>query len=106
MQRVDIGTLVVPSIWWENSPLTIHEGWMAGLPVVAAGHGGMQEFVEHERNGLTFTPGSASSLRSALQRLIDDRELLARLRGGIPQVTPIDDHARELDALYARARRP
>ncbi len=92
--------LVVPSIWYENSPLTIHEAFLAGIPVVASGHGGMRELVRDGVNGLTFGPGSVRSLRAALMRLIDDRDLLARLRQGIPAVKSIEDNAAEIEELY------
>ena len=57
LARADV--MVVPSIWYENSPLTLHEAFLAGVPVIAAAHGGMQEFVRDGANGLTFRPGAA-----------------------------------------------
>ena len=36
-----IDVLVVPSLWLENSPLVIHEAFMAGIPVVGARIGGI-----------------------------------------------------------------
>jgi glycosyltransferase involved in cell wall biosynthesis len=98
--------LVVPSLWWENSPLTIHEAFLAGVPVVAAGHGGMAEFVQDGLNGLTFQPGNAVSLRGVLRRLVDDRTLLQRLAHGPMQVSEMGAHAQELEALYAEIGRP
>ncbi len=92
--------LVVPSIWYENSPLTIHEAFLAGVPVVASGHGGMKELVRHGLSGLNFLPGDATSLRQALTRLIEDPALLPRLRRGIPAVKSIADNAVEIEALY------
>ena len=92
--------LVVPSIWYENSPLTLHEARIAGVPVVASAHGGLLELVEHEVDGLVFQPGSAAALRVALERLAGDRALLERLRLCIPPVQEIGGHARELEAIY------
>ena len=92
--------LVVPSIWYENSPLTIHEAFLAGVPVVASGHGGMKELVRDGVNGLNFKPADAGSLRRTLNRLIEDRALLAKLREGIPAVKSIEDNASELEGLY------
>jgi glycosyltransferase involved in cell wall biosynthesis len=92
--------LVIPSTWYENSPLTLHEAFLAGLPVVAAGHGGMAEFVKHEESGLHFRPGSADALRAALQRLLDEAGLLDRLARRVPQVKSIEENARELEACY------
>ena len=97
----DADVLVVPSIWYENSPLTIHEAYLSGIPVVASDHGGMRELVPHGRSGLTFRPGNPRSLRHALQRLIDDPALLPRLADGIPQIKSIEANTEEIDALYS-----
>jgi glycosyltransferase involved in cell wall biosynthesis len=100
MLLAEADVLVIPSTWYENSPLTVHEAFLAGLPVVAAGHGGMAEFVVHEQNGLHFEPGNAVSLRAALQRLIDDEALLARLAPSASRVKSIEENARELENCY------
>ena len=92
--------LVVPSIWYENSPLTIHEAFLAGIPVITSAHGGMQELVPDGICGLTFKPGSAADLRHVLTRLIEDRSLLPRLQEGIPDVKSIASNAAEIDTLY------
>jgi glycosyltransferase involved in cell wall biosynthesis len=94
--------LVVPSTWYENSPLTLHEARIAGVPVVASAHGGLLELVEHEVDGLVFQPGSAAALRAALERLAGNRALLERLRASSRGVEDIRDHARGLEALYAK----
>jgi glycosyltransferase involved in cell wall biosynthesis len=96
--------LVTPSIWYENSPLTIHEAFMAGTVVVTSDHGGLRELVNHEVNGLTFQPGSAALLRAALLRLALDRQLLARLAAQRTPVMSIEEHAAALDRVYASVR--
>lgn len=93
--------LVVPSLWYENSPLTIHEAFLAGLPVVAADHGGQREFVGDTGAGLVFAPADARALRAAIERLAADPALLDRLRARVPAVKDVRDHARELEAMYA-----
>lgn len=97
--------LVIPSLWYENSPLTIHEAFLAGLPVVAADHGGQREFVGETGAGVVFEPGSARALRSALARLADDPAQLDALRRRIPAVKEIGANARELEAMYAAGPR-
>src|SRR5262249_34232063 len=68
----DIDGLVVPSLWPENSPLVIHEAFMAGVPVVGARQGGIAELVLHGVNGLLYDAASVSGLAAALQTLIDE----------------------------------
>src|SRR5262249_5758481 len=41
----DIDVLVVPSLWYENSPLTIQEAFLSSVPVITADKGGMAEAV-------------------------------------------------------------
>lgn len=75
MQSVDV--VIVPSIWWENSPLVIQEAFRNGRPVICSDIGGMAEKVRDGIDGFHFHVGSASDLASLLGRLSDDRKLLA-----------------------------
>lgn len=50
----------------------------AGVPVVASRVGGLPEIVEHERTGL-LTENEPASVRSAIERLMDDTVLAQRL---------------------------
>ena len=95
-----IDVLVVPSIWLENAPFVIREAFTAGVPVVASDLGGMAEMVDHEVNGLLFTPGDADALGRALARLASEPVLVDRLRRGIPPVMTIEDDAAQLRSLY------
>jgi len=96
----EIDVLVVPSIWYENSPLVIHEARMAGAPVVASNAGGMAELVKHEKSGLLFTLGDAASLREALKRIVEDGRLIEDLRRGIPEVKTIEQDAADMLERY------
>ncbi len=51
------------------------EAMAHGLPVVAAGHGGLAEIVAHEQTGLLVAPGDAGALAQALGRLAASAEL-------------------------------
>ena len=102
--------LVVPSIWPETSPLVIREAFLAGVPVVASNIGGIPELVAPDRNGLLFEPGDVDGLRRALLRLIDEPDLLARLKEGAAAtaVRPIDDEVTATRRVYeslVRARK-
>jgi glycosyltransferase involved in cell wall biosynthesis len=110
-ERVDdvyggLDVLVVPSLWPENSPLVIHEAFMHGVPVIAARVGGVPELVGHETNGLLYDPFDPGSLAAALQRLIDDRELLAKLSACVTPVKSIEQDAREWEERYLRLCAP
>ena len=49
--------------------IVILEAWAAGLPVIAACVGGLQQLVSHECDGLHFPSGDAAALTAALARL-------------------------------------
>ena len=100
----EIDVLVVPSLWYENSPLTIHEAFLARVPVVAAGLGGMAEFVQDGANGLHFEFGSSEDLYRKLTMLERDRSLIARL-DRFPAVKTIQENAVELEHLYETLKR-
>lgn len=100
--------IVVPSVWVENSPLVIHEAQQARVPVVTANAGGMAEYVHHEVNGLLFEHRSVDALAEQMQRLVDDPGLATRLgaRGYLlnesGDIPAIEEHARDVEALYER----
>jgi glycosyltransferase involved in cell wall biosynthesis len=96
----EIDVLVVPSIWYENAPLTIHEAFMASVPVITANIGGMKELVRDNENGLLFQAGDSSDLAAIMQKVLDNPGLLDELRKSIKPVTPIASHAIEIRKLY------
>ena len=56
--------LILPSVLYENFPLTIAEAFACGIPVIASRLGAMEEIIEDGQTGLHFTPGNAESLVS------------------------------------------
>jgi glycosyltransferase involved in cell wall biosynthesis len=101
----DLDVVVVPSLWYENSPLTILEAFVAGVPVIAADAGGMAELVRDEVNGLRFRRGDVEDLHATLRRVAGDPEILDRLRRGILPVPTIEEHAVELRERYSNLLR-
>jgi glycosyltransferase involved in cell wall biosynthesis len=96
--------LVVPSLWPENSPLVVHEAFLAGVPVVAARMGGIVGLVEDGKSGLLYAATDDAALSSALMRLIQEPGLLERLATSRPAVKTIERDALEWDAAYEQAR--
>jgi glycosyltransferase involved in cell wall biosynthesis len=85
-----IDWVLVPSIWWENSPLVIQEAFRFGRPVICSDIGGMAEKVRHDVDGLHVPAGEAAAWGATLARLAGDPATWERLRAG---VTPPPDHA-------------
>ena len=96
----DIDWVVVPSRWWENSPLVIQEAFMHGRPVICSDIGGMAEKVTDGVNGLHFTVGDPDHLAQTIAAGGADAGLWEQLRAGIPPVYAMDEHTRNLTAIY------
>ena len=64
---------------WEGFPLSILEAMRAGLPVVASDVGGVREAVIDGENGFVVPRGDRSGFARALQALLDDQSLRARM---------------------------
>jgi len=92
--------LVVPSIWYENSPLTIHEAALAGVPVIASNIGGMAELIERMKNGLLFQVEDTNDLYEKMKLLIDNPRLIKELKGKAEEVKTIEENAKELEGIY------
>ncbi len=91
---------VVPSLWVENSPLTIHEAFLAGVPLLVSDIGGMAELVPNGKGGLQFRTGDPGDLREKILALHRDPELLNRLRRTIPPVKTIQQDAADMESRY------
>jgi len=71
----DCRAVVVPSEWYDNSPLVIYEAFAYSRPVICAKMGGMPELVDHEENGLHFEAGNVESLSTQLKRMWREPEM-------------------------------
>jgi glycosyltransferase involved in cell wall biosynthesis len=58
--------IALPSIWYENQPLSILEAFALGKPVIASNLGGMRELVGENERGLLTPMGDSEALAKAL----------------------------------------
>ncbi|MTB82844.1 glycosyltransferase [Nocardioides sp. zg-578] len=72
----------LPSEWPDPCPTTVLEAMAVGAPLVTTAQGGIADMVAHEESALVVPAGDALSLTAALQRLVDEPELRARLVRG------------------------
>ena len=96
----NIDWVVVPSIWWENSPLVIQEAFQYGRPVICSDIGGMAEKVTHMINGLHFRAGDPVDLARTIRYAVSTPGLWEKLRDGIPEVYAMQDHRATLTRFY------
>lgn len=102
-----LDVLVIPSLWYENTPLVLHSALAARLPVIVSDMGGLVEIVRDGENGLVARAGDPAALAAALERCLREPELLPRLSRQMPAVKSIEAYADELltryDAALAKA---
>jgi glycosyltransferase involved in cell wall biosynthesis len=99
MSNVD--WVIVPSIWWENSPLVIQEAFHFRRPVICSDIGGMAEKVRHGVDGLHFRAGDSADLARTLEYAVATPGLWEQLQAGIRPVYRMEQHVAALEALYA-----
>jgi glycosyltransferase involved in cell wall biosynthesis len=98
MQPVD--WVVVPSIWWENSPLVIQEAFAHRRPVICSDVGGMAEKVQDGVTGFHFRVGDPLSLADTIERAIGDNDIWSSMRARIAAPYEMERHVRKLSQLY------
>ena len=81
MAKID--WVLVPSIWWENSPMVIQEAFVHGRPVICSGIGGMAEKVRDGIDGLHVDVGNPLDWADTLLRAAETPGLWEKLRAGI-----------------------
>ena len=77
MQEMDL--LVIPSRWYENSPLVLLNALATHTPVLVSNVSGMTEFLCPGTNGYSFERGSVDDLFQQLLDLVQSREKLYAL---------------------------
>ena len=73
-QQIDV--LVVPSVWPENSPVTITEAMASGIPVIASDVGGISELVEDGVTGYLIPLRDSLAIAERIGRFLARPELL------------------------------
>ncbi len=68
--------IVVPSEWYDNSPLVIYESFSLGKPVIGSNLGGIPELIDDEKNGFIFEQGNVDQLSEKMTSLIDNADLI------------------------------
>jgi glycosyltransferase involved in cell wall biosynthesis len=104
MNRIyqDIDIVVLPSIWYENSPNVILEAFERKTPVIASNLGGMAELVIHGKDGLLFESSNPFDLASKISLLIEKKNLIEDLSRGIEPVKSLTREVDELEEYYSR----
>jgi glycosyltransferase involved in cell wall biosynthesis len=93
--------VVIPSIWFENSPLVIQEAFHHGRPVICSDIGGMAEKITDDVDGLHFRVRDAHHLAEVITRAATEPGLWDRLHQRISRVHSLQQHTDTLSGLYS-----
>lgn len=94
---------VVPSIWYDNSPMVIYESFMGGTPVIGSKIGGIPELIENGYNGFLFEAGNVIELEKILVDLIENPSRLKKLEEGALESVKkysMENHINKLVEIY------
>ena len=80
MSQADL--LVIPSLWFENSPLVAYQAIQLGLPILASDIGGVPELVHSGVNGELLPPGDAPSWTARLSAILSAPDTLRDYHSG------------------------
>lgn len=96
----DMDLLVIPSRWYENSPLVLLNALATHTPVLVADVAGMTEFLELGTNGCAFERGNADHLHRQLMELVQSREALYSMAKSTSYARMPSVMAKETMAIY------
>jgi len=96
----EVDVLVIPSMWYENTPVVMYEAFATKTPVIATNSGGMAELISLFDGGWVFERGNVAQLASLMQRLIDGPSLVAEANRRIKPVRKIEEHIADLERAY------
>lgn len=96
--------VVMPSTWWENSPVVIQEAFSARRPVICTGIGGMAEKVIDGQTGLHFARNDPVDLADRMAEAVDET-LFARLQSKLPTPSTPIEMAERYAAVFDRVAR-
>ena len=71
--------IVVPSEWYDNSPLVIYEAFAMGKAVIGTPLGGIPELVRPDETGLLFPAGNSEALSESIANLDKNPHLVKQL---------------------------
>ena len=91
--------MVIPSVWWENSPIVIQEAFNHGRPIICSDIGGMAEKIEDGVTGLHFRRGKANALAKKIELAVIEEEVWMKLNQNIIKPLSIQECAKKHIAL-------
>ncbi len=70
---------VLPSIWYENCPMTVLESIALGTPVIGANIGGIPELIKMGETGFLFESGNVFQLEERIKLIFFNKALASKM---------------------------
>ena len=96
----DIDLFVIPSRWYENSPLVLLNALATHTPILVSNVRGMTEFLTEGVNGYSFKRGNVDDLTDKLSYVLSTPELLGKLSLSTEYLRTTEIMAKETFELY------
>jgi glycosyltransferase involved in cell wall biosynthesis len=102
--------LILPSLCYENCPMSVLEAFSVGTPVIVPDHGAFPALMKHEQEGIAFSAGDRKSLAQAIRRACDQdgfswMRLSERARLTYEQRFETEHNYAQLMAIYEHSMR-
>lgn len=98
---------ILPSEWYENSPMSVIEAFVFGKPVIGSRIAGIPELVRDNETGLTVEPGNPEDLSSKIEYLVNNPDKTAEMgenaRRFVEQNLNAEKYYQKLMEVYKRA---
>ena len=98
---------ILPSEWYENSPMSIIEAFVFSKPVIGARIAGIPELVMDNETGLTVEPGNIEDLALKIEYLVNNPDKAAEMgenaRRFVEQNLNAEKYYQKLMDVYKRA---
>lgn len=99
-------TIVLPSEWYENAPMSVLEAYACGKPVIGARIGGIPEMINEGETGALFESRNVEDLAALLRRFADMpdtriSDMGAAARSHVCRTYTAERYLRDMLALYA-----
>lgn len=97
--------VVLPSVWYDNSPLVISEAQLLHKPVVISDAGGSKEMIIDKKTGVVFKAGDIIDLASKIKKMLKlSKEARFKMgvegRKNIAEINNKENYYKKLISIY------
>ncbi|MCF8563265.1 glycosyltransferase [Alicyclobacillus tolerans] len=71
-----LDVVVIPSLWYENYPLVLHEALASEVPAIVSDIGALAQKIQDGETGFRFKRGDAADLQAVLEKLAESPSVL------------------------------